>query len=88
MPKREQRSREVLATVLRQKPWGMYFPTIRLTIDHQGEVLHGSIGAYPDHKGNRTMLADLFNDHGIPKEIPIPMNREQNVIRLPEGGLG
>jgi hypothetical protein len=34
------------------------------------------------------MLADLFNDHGIPEEIPIPMNREQNVIRLPEGGLG
>jgi len=53
-----------------------YFPTIWLTIDHQGDVLHDPIGAHPDHERNGTMLADLFNDDGIPEEIPISTNRE------------
>jgi len=87
IPKWEQRGGSVLAAILCQEPWGTYFPTIWLAIDHQGDVLHGSLGAYPNHKGNGTMLADLFNDHSIPEEIPIPMDREQNVIRFPEGRL-
>src|SRR5262245_4565631 len=34
------------------------------------------------------MLADLFDDHGIPQEVLGSTDREQHVIRLPEGGSG
>ena len=61
---------------------------VGLAIDHERRVLDFAIGADSDDKCDRSMFADLFDDHSITESGVSFLCHEHDIGFLPQRGLG